>query len=82
MPEANGVGLDQAKRETAKKALAVLRDVVAGDAELEAKCEEISEILEKDSDSEPEYIPFRSEDTRYTIWLNKKNPRNSYYEYH
>ena len=32
-------------------------------------------------DPTAEYTPYFSKDTGYTIWLNKKNPRNSYYEY-
>ena len=33
------------------------------------------------ADPTAEYTPYFSKDTGYTIWLNKKNPRNSYYEY-
>jgi len=33
------------------------------------------------ADLSAEYTPYFSKDTGYTIWLNKKNPRNSYYEY-
>ena len=32
-------------------------------------------------DPSADYTPYFSKDTGYTIWLNKKNPRNSYYEY-
>ena len=34
-----------------------------------------------DIDPSADYTPYFSKDTGYTIWLNKKNPRNSYYEY-
>ena len=33
------------------------------------------------ADPSADYTPYFSKDTGYTIWLNKKNPRNSYYEY-
>ena len=32
-------------------------------------------------DPTADYTPYFSKDTGYAIWLNKKNPRNSYYEY-
>lgn len=82
-------GIDGAKLEIAKKTLAVLSDLVAGDSALEAKCSELAALLdggggggEADSAAEADYIPYKSEDTGYTIWLNKNNPRNSWYEYH
>lgn len=79
----NGVAKDT---HLAKKTLDVLRDIVAGDPRLEAKCDEMQALLEGGGGaagpSEPDYVPFRSDDTGYTIWLNKNDPRNSYYEYH
>jgi len=80
MPSSNGVRLDDAKVTIAKKTLAVLRECVAGDAQLETKCDELAMLLE--GGTKPEYVPYRSEDTGYTIWLNKNDPTNSYYEYH
>ena len=75
----------------AESTLAMLKEVVEGRPDLVAKCDEMEALLHSSDHGAAaaaapagppaEYTPFYSKDTGYTIWLNKNNPRNSYYEY-
>ena len=92
-PAAASTEIWQYKMKVAEQTLGMLKEVVAGRPELVAKCEEMAELLQNPDHNgaaavapeatgpAPEYTPFYSKDTGYTIWLNKNNPRNSYYEY-
>ena len=89
VPVAEGPALDSLKVELAKKTLAMFKDVVAGRSDLEAKCDELAALLDGEvapvttvAKAEPEYTEHRCDDVGYTIWLNKNDYRNSWYEYH
>ncbi|KAH8053284.1 ferredoxin [Aureococcus anophagefferens] len=79
------------KMKVAESTLAMLKEVVEGRPDLVAKCDEMEALLHSSdhgagaaaapAGQPAEYTPFYSKDTGYTIWLNKNNPRNSYYEY-
>jgi len=87
--------VDALKIDLAKKTLAMLKEVVAGRTDLEEKCEELAILLDggsvvpatkldtaDKSEDMAKYIPFRSDDCGYTIWLNRDDHTNSWYEYH